>query len=268
MDCGKARKILYGADRLGPASPEVVKAQGHRQGCPGCQAFFADEEALAGFLRERSPRIAAPPHLREKVLEEIAKTRAPSRVPVASTVVRARVPRRVRAALLVLVMTGLALLAGITGYQGLTRSWQERIVAALIEDHVRFRPGAYEIASSRADQVEAWFSGKVDFAVQAPRFDQAELLGGRLCYLSGKKGALLSYRAHGALLSFYILDGAGVSLDRYKRRDLRDNTFGLGGGKGQNLILWKDRGLAYALVSDLPEEELVRMVLAMKPKAG
>lgn len=265
MDCGKARKVLYRADRLGPASLQWEEAQGHRQVCPQCRAFFSNEETLAGFLRERSPRVAAPPHLGEKILEEIARLQTQ---PSISEDLPARDRRRIQAAMLVVFISVFALLAGITGYQVLARKWQERMVAELIDDHVRFRPGAYEIASSRADQVEAWFSGKVDFSVQAPQFEQAELLGGRLCYLSGKKGALLSYRAHGALISFYILDGAGISLDRYKRRELGDNTFALGGGKGQNLILWKDRGLAYALVSDLPEEELLRMVLAAKPKTG
>jgi|GEM_PF-1376810 len=259
MNCGKARKVIYLADRLSSASTGWVEAQGHLQGCPLCRRFFSDEEALAAFLRERSSRTPAPPHLREKILAQMARKR-----PIVSEGLAIRGRRRVRLAALLLFISALVLLGGIAGYQVLTRDWQERMVAELIDDHVRFQPGAYEITSPQADQVEAWFSGKVDFAVQAPRFEQVELLGGRLCYLSGKKGALLSYRKQDTLISFYILDGSDVSLDRFNRREWGHETLALESDRGQSLILWKDRGLAYALVSDLPEEELVRMALAAR----
>jgi len=116
-----------------------------------------------------------------------------------------------------------------------------------------------EIRSSRFEQVEAWFAGKVDFAVQAPRFEQSELLGGRLCYLDGKKGAWLFYRKQGALLSFFIFDGTDITVAHLRRRASGEQKFGLGVAKGQRFILWKDQGLVYALVSDLREDDLVRL---------
>ena len=253
MTCGNVRKILYLADRLEAASPSRLEADAHLHGCPDCQAFFADEEALKEFLRGRSPRQPVPAHLRENILEQISEDEA-------SPLLSNRRTRRKRArGALAAVAAGVCLVVGIIGYTALTHDRQEQFVAGLIEDHLRFRPGASEISSSRFEQVEAWFAGKVDFAVQAPRFEQSELLGGRLCYLDGKKGAWLFYRKQGALLSFFIFDGTDIAVAHLRRRASGEQKFGLGVAKGQRFILWKDQGLVYALVSDLPEDDLVRL---------
>ena len=265
MSCGQARKVIYLAERLEPVSPEWVRAQEHLQQCAQCQTFFSQEEALRDLLKKRLARQGVPAHLRERILEQIAEAHAQQGSRGGPFALKGnRVPVAIAVALGALV----ALVIGIVSYQSLPLDRQERVLAEFIDDHLRFRPGASQIESSRAEQVEAWFSGKVDFLVQAPRFEQAELLGGRLCYLFGKKGALLSYEKHGTLLSFYILEGSDIKLDRFEQHAFRDNSFAYGMGKGHNLVIWKDRGLLYALVSDLQKEELVRLASNVSSRRG
>ncbi len=257
MICGKARKILYLADRLEAVSPQRLEADAHLHGCPECQRFFSEEETFKSLLKARAPKPPVPPHLREKILEQISEAYALHAHPNRPAIVN---PHRIRAVVAAAALVAaFALLAGIIGYTVYSGKMQEQFVAGLVDDHVRFRPGASEISSSRFEEVEAWFNGKVDFAVQAPRFEQSELLGGRLCYLDGMKGAWLVYRKHGALLSFFIFDRMDITVDRFQRRDLGERRLGLGAGKGHRYILWKDQGLAYALISDLPEDELLRL---------
>lgn len=265
MSCGKARMVTYLADRLVPVSPQSVEAQKHLQSCPQCRAFVLNEEAFTRVLRSHLPQHRAPAHLREKILGEIAQARSRRRLPVGLSALSRK---QVAAAILVTAISLLALLAGIFGHQALTGDTEQRMVATLIEDHLRFRPGASEIASSEAAQVESWFTGKVEFEVRVPRFDQAEVLGGRLCYLLGRKGALVTYQVNGALLSFYTLEGTDVHPDRFKGRHLGGNLFAYSGEKGHSLVLWKDRGLVYALVSPLPERKLIQLASEIPSQQG
>lgn len=263
MNCGKTRKIIYCANRPEPRAPQWVEAQEHLNRCPECQGFFADDETLASLLRTRLGGQEVPAHLREKILDYIAEARTrerPSEHPLA--------PRQkwIPVAVVVVLIGVFTWLAGILGYPTLVGDRQQRIEVVLVEDHLRFGPGVSEIKSSRVEQVEAWFSGKVNFAVHAPRFDQAELLGGRLCYLLGKKGARLFYRAYGKQVSLFILDGSAIDLARLERLDRGENPFAHARDKGYSLILWKDGSLVHALVSELREQELVRLASSVNLK--
>ena len=263
MFCGDARKVIYLADRLEPVSTQWVGAQEHLHQCTKCQTFFSQEEALRDLLKTRLAGRGVPPHVRESILGQIAEARARQRRQAGPFALKGkRIPAAIAAALGALV----ALVLGVVSYQSLPLDRQERVLAEFIDDHLRFRPAVFQIESSRVEQVEAWFSGKVDFLVQAPRFEQAELLGGRLCYMFGKKGALLFYQKHGTPLSFYILEESGIKLDRVERHEYGDNRFAYGMGKGHNLILWKDRGLLYALVSDLQKDELIRLASSVSSR--
>lgn len=255
MTCGQTRKVMYLADRLEPVSPQWVEAQEHLRQCAECRAFFFDEEVLRSFVKKRLARHGVPAHVREQILVQIGEARAHHGRERAS----ALQGTRVRAAVALAVVVIIVLLVGIVGYQSLDVDHQEKVSAELIDDHLRFKLGASALESSQVEQVEAWFSGKVDFPVQAPRFEQTELLGGRLCYLFGKKGAMLFYRKDGAVLAFYVLDGTDLDMGRLERPESGDHGFAYGVGKGHNLVLWKDRGLVYALVSDLRKDELVRL---------
>lgn len=256
MTCGQTRKVMYLADRLEPVSPQWVDAQEHLQRCAECRAFFFDEEALRSFVKKRLARPVVPAHVRERILVEIGEAQAQQDHERASAFLKGK---RFRAAVGMALVVVIAVLVGIVGYQTLDVDPQERVLAELIDDHLRFKLGASVIDSSQVEQVEAWFSGKVDYPVQAPRFEQAELVGGRLCYVFGKKGAMLFYRKDGAVLAFYILDGTNLNMDRLEQHQSGDHGFAYGVGKGHNLIFWKDRGLVYALVSDLHKDELMRL---------
>ena len=255
MTCGQTRTVMYLADRMESVSPQWVEAQDHLKHCPECRAFFFDEEALRSVLKTRLAKQAVPAHVRERILARIGEARTYDGRRRAFSLRGTRVRAAVATALGVILL----FLVGIVGYQSLNNDPQERVLAELIDDHLRFKLGASALESSQVKQVEAWFSGKVDYPVQAPRFEQTELVGGRLCYLFGKKGAMLFYRKDGAMLALYVLDGTDLNIDRVARPESGDRGFAYGVGKGHNLVLWQDRGLVYALVSHLQKDELVRL---------
>ena len=256
MTCGTTRKIIYLANQPEPWSAHWVAAQEHLNHCQECQALFSRDEALRRLLRTRFAGQDAPAHLRERVLDRIAQARTSERSSEHSWVPR---QQQIRAALLIALLGGIVLVAGILGYPMLVGDRPQRVAAVMVEDHLQFGPGVSAIESSQAEQVETWFRGKVDFAVHVPRVAHAELVGGRRCSLFGKHGALLSYRTQGTPVSLYIFEGTEVNPARFERLDLGEHTFTRASSKGHSLLLWKNRGLAYTLVSELPEQELVRL---------
>ena len=117
-----------------------------------------------------------------------------------------------------------------------------------------------QISSSSTDEIKAWFRGKVDFSVNVPDIS-AKLKGGRLCLLDKKRLALLFYEHNGSLLSLFISDGINIQkIENGKEVLLGGKEMLFIEERGYNLLLWQDRGLTYALVSELSFEEIKRLI--------
>ncbi|MBI4484893.1 MAG: hypothetical protein HY655_02675 [Acidobacteria bacterium] len=132
------------------------------------------------------------------------------------------------------------------------RAWQAQLVA-VAEDHVR---SAHEesIASTDAATVQQWLSGRVAFAVHIPMIPDAAFEGARLCYLDGRRGAVLRYQVDGREVSYYIMPAGpfGVPPPAPER-------FLRGAESGYQVVAWHDVGLIHALVGNLPEARLLAL---------
>lgn len=258
MNCGQARNL----SRLNSVSdtafsPEVLEAKRHVKNCPECTEFFERENRLRAFINERAPREKVPASLREKILRSIAIERtAHQRWALAGLTKRSAV------ALTVLIGV-IALLAFFSVvFFKVIKPGQSLSISELIDDHIRSISEEADISSSDPETVESWFKGKVNFLVRIPRLRDAKLVGGRLCFLRKWPAALLYYQIEHNPLSLFILEGSSLDLSSLGKIKAGDKELYYGSRKGCSLVLWDERGLIYAVISDMKEEELVHLISA------
>lgn len=256
MECGTARKLLYSSqvlhgDKLAPVETESKDARLHLEQCAACQQFFAAERSLSALLRQRAPVEAASSTLRERVLSQIAEEQQRSK--------RWSFLRR-RSAIFLLA---LFLLAGLL-FAGLwlrSRHTQEseQLASMLVDDHARYQSATTEVTSSEPEVINAWFRDRVHFSVQPPRLPDSSLVGGRLCNLRGHPAALVIYRKPQNMISLFVLDGRDIELPREHLIALEERPCFVTAERGYNVVMWKERGLLYALVSDLRSADLLQL---------
>ncbi len=106
-----------------------------------------------------------------------------------------------------------------------------------------------DFTDSQPEQIRSWFGGKVDFRVPMP-VDAADLqlAGGRLCNMLDKRIASFMYQVDGAWVSLYIMRSAMGTQNTGESHEILK--------QGYAFIDWKNEGLHYSLVGDLPVERL------------
>ena len=120
----------------------------------------------------------------------------------------------------------------------------------LISDHLKYAPQAMpaEVASADPETVRRFFAGALAFEPAVPTLPVAQLLGGRLCNIDGRKVQLLFYEQGSRRLSLYVSDGPALA--------------GECGGDGPHHVCSRDaEGLTLTLVGDAPADE-IRSLLA------
>ncbi len=250
MDCVQTRTILLRKDLGDFSDQDVTAAERHVTGCQNCQQFLGYNEQFRQFLQKTLGGIVTHPTVRESLLERLARAQKGRYLSWPKQWVG-------RAAVVALCILGSALL-----YVNVVQQHDEvshPLVSLLIEDHVEFqlRDHPLDLRTSDKAQLEQWFARRVDFAVSVPQVQGATLRGGRLCYLLGKRAALICYEKGGIALSAYILEGERIDFSAMGRVVTANNRrICLGSGKGFHAALWKSSGLIYALISNLHPAEL------------
>jgi hypothetical protein len=117
-----------------------------------------------------------------------------------------------------------------------------------------------EIASASPLDVSDWFSGKVSFGFKLPNYQETsgqerlyELLGARLVGYSNDYAAYVAYRMGDRPISLVVTSAAIATPAGGQEIASRGLTFHFEMISGLKVITWSDRGLTYALVSDLEE---------------
>ncbi len=243
MKCSDARKIAYISEYPEVVSQGLLDAKRHIKECQGCREFFNGEQLFSSMLRDAVIKDTIPKELGDRVLN--LKTE------------KKRYPKTYQ--ILTIAVSILLLAGGIYIFQDYKKD--SSIVRQIVEDHIKFLPlSGVQISSSNPEEIKAWFRGKVDFPVNVP-YISAKLKGGRLCLFDKKRLALLFYEHNGSLLSLFISD----EMDMQKIKNGKEVIIG---GKamlfveerGYNLFLWQEKGLTYALVSELGLKEIKRLI--------
>ena len=220
----------------------------HAGACPGCRRSLQDEAEIVELLRNATLRESAPPQLRRSVRQLLATPQL-SRQRIAWWLAGAA------SALLAVSLVGHR-----AATPGLAAGSAGRFVAAAVDTHLRFRRGQLplEVRSDRPRTVSRWFSGKVPFEVTLPHYEAPpeeeklyRLEGGRLVALDDDYAAHVAYRMAGEAISLLVTTAAHVTPSGGEVVSLGRLRFHVQAVAGLNVISWSDKGLTYALVSDL-----------------
>jgi anti-sigma factor RsiW len=248
----------------------------HLASCPACNSRLEAEGRFRDLIKRHAPKAQAPEYLLGKVLDGAA-LEAPGESTDRNAAGRpieggnrelsgfrafirpgfVASPGRLLALSTAVLCIALLVVFFSTRPQG----GESPTVLELVEDHIRYLPvtEGKQIVSSSCAEVEKWFAGQLDFAVKVPEFDACQLLGGRRCYLFGQSAALVFYEKQGKNLSLFVLEDRGFDVKAMLWKDYANKRVGVIDYKGYHLVFYRKSGLAYALVSDLPDDMLMEL---------
>jgi hypothetical protein len=255
MECGEARKIVYTSDGIQVLSPDLAGAREHIKNCSRCTEFFEIEESIKNRLKSGAPKEKATASLREHILSMIANQKTANQT--RSSFLSGKFNLKASLAFLGIVVI---LLSMTFIYYPLSNKESLSLASRLAEDHLRNIPEAVQISSSEPKIIEDWFKDKVEFAVLVPELRNARLVGGRLCHLDNNRIALLFYEKEGKPVSLFVMDESYLDGYSQDKLEILGNKLHNDTEKGCNLIFWRQRGLLYALVSDISSVELSNLV--------
>lgn len=245
MRCGRVRRLLWPGSGPQVVSDAVTEAEAHLRTCHACRRFLSDHTEWPAEIERLAPKPIAPAAVRERVFERLARER------VHEPAARRRVDVRLAGLAL-----GTAAILGISVWvmrsEPADLAWRQQ-VAAVAEDHVR-STHEESVTSADAAEVQEWLSRRVPFAVHIPVLPDAAFEGARLCYLDGRRGAVLRYRVDGREVSYYIMPAGPSTL-----RQPDPERFLRGAESGYQVVAWHDAGLIHALVGNLPEVRLLQL---------
>jgi len=230
-----------------------AEAQDHLRDCEACRAFERAERVVARLVRDRAAREPAPHALRERLVVALEAERRRSRHwwtrwPLLS--------KGAAAALLLAAISG-----GIYWLQGVAKA--ERMVEAVAADHLELASrGAALFTAPSSQEMGDWVRSKLKLAVKVPVLPQATLIGARQCRLRGRPAALIVYRLSGpsagaTTASLFVFRSSG---ERWSQMDTLKGSSSKrichGHDRGLSVLIWEDRTVTYALVTELPEAQL------------
>jgi len=294
------RLVAFTAGRLGAG--ERAEVRRHLEGCAACRRA-ADAEGELSAALDRLPRVAAPGALRRRLEQLVtaasdesrgagsaagmasgeapgskeapgapagASSRAadPGRPPAVGTRRWAWIPPLVSAfgsaALVLLVMRTPRPDAP------LPESAPDALVSEALNDHLRVISSTHplEIESGGIHQVKPWFTGRLEFAprVAFSGDDEFPLLGGSVGYVRDRKAAVMIFKRRLHTVTLLVFPPEGLAWPRAKARSVGRLAVVEEAARGFNVLLWRDGGLAYALVSDVSPRDLELLAARLNPE--
>ena len=264
MDCREAREHLGDVDR-GRLSPDLAEAvRAHAAGCAACATALRVEVALRTLIRERAPRHAAPPALRERVRTILREADRP-----VSTGWRAWLrthPWTVRA------VAGAATVVAIVWVGGvwLARDPVVRLVAQAVDEHVEYAREAMDRPVPDPGVLIARLRSRALFPLGPvfPGDAEAPLMSALSVDLRGKPAVALVYRnAPGRYTTLLLMPGADAAIPAEDRLAIETYKPHHRVTSGKQVLYWKQGDLACLMVSDLDQQGLSSMFLKVRKTA-
>jgi anti-sigma factor RsiW len=241
---------LLGEDR--------VAVERHLRECESCAAIFEREQSFINAIRECGPLHVASPALRSRVQETLS-------VPVREETT-IRVVTRSRLTLgLAIAAALLVLLVPIVVWWTISRSnnpTASSFALMAADHHLRRTRGQLplEVETAAPQVISNWFANKVHFSVKLPNYQESsgqerlyELEGARLVGYKDDYAAYVAYRMKQQPISLVITSDSVVKPSGGEEIVARGLKFHYNAIHGLKVLTWSDRGLTYALVSDLEE---------------
>lgn len=264
------RLALYLDDELHNGERDDFEA--HVQSCAACRQLYELARQEIEAIRAAQPLYTASAELRARVVTLLNEAPAPF---VAPQPLRQRLqqmlgvvepprfafrPTRIFAMAAVLCVTVFAVFWALVLRQATTLPAPSEFAQMAVDTHVRRIRGQLplEIASASPAEISDWFAGKVSFRLKLPNYQEDSgqvrlynLEGARLVGFRNDYAALVAYDMDKHPITL-VVTANGVAMpaggEQVMSKGLRFHYDTLNGWK---VITWADRGLTYALVSDL-----------------
>lgn len=241
---------------------ERSQFESHLRDCESCRSLKLAEERFLNSVRDSKPLYVASSDLKNNVLTALSlphvevSTELPQHRRLST---RTRIILTIAAAVLIL------LLLPVLVWRFRDRHPQSEDVSSFAlmaaDTHLRHQRGQLplEINSTSPRQVSDWFANKVDFKVQIPNYQESlgeklyTLEGGRLVAYENEYAAYVAYQMNDRPISLVITSNQIVEITGGELIKAKGLVFHYNAMEGLKVITWSDRGLTYALVSDLEE---------------
>jgi anti-sigma factor RsiW len=242
MNCTQARHSLHAYLDGELAAADTLALEAHLVECAACREEFEALLASVETVRGASGLYEAPPSSRERVHHLVARH------------------QRLRWWRMAMAVSLLAIICGTYALVNQRRGPRDPFAAFAAESHLRYARGAMplDIRSDQPAAVAGWLSERLLFRLTLPNYPEPSgqakkyvLAGARLLQYGEDDVAYLAYRMDGRPISLLIASSAQIvpkGGSVYRSGGL---TFHSTSSKELQTITWVDRGLSYALVSDL-----------------
>lgn len=246
----RGRLTLYLDNEL--QGDERATVEAHLTECEPCAAIFTRELNFLNKVRESGPLHVASPELRNRV-EQILKV-SPVEESPSHRGFRFRWLVATAAALLVLLLPVLV--------WRIVRPQVSSFARMAAETHLRHMRGQLplEMESENPQDVSGWFANKVNFSVKLPNYQESSgqeklytLEGARLVSYQNDYAAYVAYQMKERPISLVITSNSAAKPYGGEEIPSKGLKFHYNAIDGLKVITWSDRGLTYALVSDLDE---------------
>ena len=225
---------------------ETVRAEfeGHLNDCETCRGKVRVQAEWKQAIRAAAPREQAPAALRNRVARAIAKESRPM-LSWRAWAVRA-MPAAAAVGLLATFM--------------ISKVQWSPVAADLVAKHQHATP--IEV-SGGTDQVRKWYVDKVDFPVRPPQLCHSvgcTFRGARLSSVGDKPAAYLVYDINGDKVSVFIFDANDMPIETRRKTVIGNRDVYFDQEHGYNVALFRDRGVGYAIASDLDQDQMMKLV--------
>lgn len=257
----RGRLTLYLDNEL--QGEERAMVETHLSACESCASIFARELNFHNAVRESAPLYVAPPELRAKVQQILSEG------PRVSVVAEEHRPRRasrvswlVAAAAALLLLLLPLLVWRIVKQTNVPPVRASSFALMAADTHLRHRRGQLplEVESENPQQISSWFVNKLNFSVQLPNYQESSgqeklytLEGARLVGYQNDYAAYVAYRMKDRPISLVITSDSVAKPSGGEEIQAGPLMFHYNAIDGLKVLTWSDRGLTYALVSDLKE---------------
>lgn len=239
---------------------ERAQFESHLLDCESCKALAMAERRFLNSVREAQPLYIASPELQSRIQSVLS---IPSTAPPNSF--HQRFPRRVRLVAALVAATLLLLLLPVLVWRALDNEPRSHGVSnfALMaaDTHLRHMRGQLplEMTSTEPQEVSHWFDNKVSFSVKIPNYQESAgqklyiLEGARLVAYKNDYAAYVAYEMKDRPISLVITSESVAEISGGEEIQAKGLIFHYNAIQGLKVLTWSDRGLTYALVSDLEE---------------
>jgi anti-sigma factor RsiW len=244
---------LVGEDR--------AEFEAHVRGCPACRASLEQEHAVVLAIQEALPLYEAPVSLRERVEQQLLR-QPPQAAPSAAR--RAWALRGLGRPLVAAASLAALALAATALLRSPRPAAPPRAVSAFaslaVDTHLRHARGQLplEVGSEAPSEVSRFFEGRVPFHLTLPAYPVEpgerkpyRLVGGRLVAFDSDYAAYVAYQMDERPISLLVTSADRVTPEGGETVVQGGLRFHIESVSGLKVITWTDKGLTYALASDL-----------------